>query len=94
VVNATGTLARGNSVDAVTRPATGSYLVDFNQNINNCAFVSTATSTTATAAGPPSEGTGFAEAAISNTGNDKVRVFTFDKGGSIANRAFHLAVMC
>jgi hypothetical protein len=78
----------------VTKPATGSYLVDFNQNINGCAFVSTASSTTGTASGPPAEASGFAQAAISNTGNDKVRVFTFDKGGSIADRAFHLAVMC
>ena len=78
----------------MTKAATGSYVVDFNQNINNCAFVSTATSTTGTASGPPPEGSGMAQAAISNTGNDKVRVFTFDKGGSIADRAFHLAVMC
>ena len=94
MVSATGTRARDRGVEAVTKPGTGSYVVDFNQNISSCAFVSSATSTTATASAPPAEASGFAHAAISNTGNDKVRVFTFDKGGSIADRAFHLAVMC
>jgi hypothetical protein len=69
--------------------------VDFNQNINACAFVSTATNTTGTASWlPPPEASGFAQAAISTTGNDKARVFTFDRAGSSADRPFHLAVLC
>jgi hypothetical protein len=79
-------------VDATSRLSTGEYRVDFNQAVHNCAHIAnqgrTGTGT------KPSEASGFAETASDSTGTDRVRVFTFDKGGSSFDRSFHIAVFC
>jgi len=92
VVTTTGTLARGSGVESVTRLSTGEYRVDFNRAVAACAHV-VVQGKTGTASKPP-EAQGFAETSGDATGSDRVKVYTFDKGGSTFNRSFHLAVMC
>jgi hypothetical protein len=91
-VSSSGTLARGSGVDSVTSVSTGEYRVDFNRAVASCAHLvvqgRTGTRT------KPAEARGFAETSGDPTGTDKVKVYTFDKGGSTFDRSFHLAVMC
>jgi hypothetical protein len=79
-------------VDTTTRLSIGEYRIDFNQAVNNCAHIANQGKTgTGT---KPVEAQGFAETAGDSTGTDKVRVFTFDKGGGSFDRSFHIAVFC
>jgi hypothetical protein len=93
VVNTTGTAARSSGLTSSTRSGTGSYLLTFNSAVNNCAYVTTAASVN----GPTTFADtriGFVEAVQVTGQNSQVRVFTADKGGSQADRAFHIAVLC
>jgi hypothetical protein len=94
VINgATGVAARSSGLTSSTRSAAGSYLLTFNSAVNNCAFVVSISSVN----GPTTYSDtriGFAEAVTVTGQNSQVRVFTADKGGSQADRSFHLAVLC
>jgi hypothetical protein len=92
VVSSTGTLARGSGVVSVTRTAAGSYRVVFGQDVSTCAFVATLGYTGTGSA--PSEGQGTSYVGRDAGGTDRVNVFTYDKGGSIIDRSFHLVVAC
>jgi len=79
-------------VDAVSKQGIGSYRVDFTQTASTCAYIASQ-SKTGTGTAPPEPG-GFAEAAAWTGATDQLNVFTFDKGGSTADRSFHIAVFC
>jgi len=92
VVSATGSLARGSGVTAVSGPTSNVFTVEFGQNVTGCAYLAVPGETgTAT---PGSEPLGFAVPTGHASNAKAVRVKTYDKGGSVANRAFHLTVAC
>ena len=95
-VDSSGALiaARSSGVTASSRPASGEYLVTFDQSVSNCIYLANQESLTAQT-GPSDTRIGFAEA-VPVTGNEnQVRVFIYDKGGSSGfNRSFELAVFC
>ncbi|HWM54287.1 MAG TPA: hypothetical protein VNO20_02710 [Solirubrobacterales bacterium] len=85
-------LARGSGVTTVSGPSSNVFTVEFNQSVTGCAYLAvpgeTGTST------PGSEPPGFAVPTGHASNAKAVRVKTYDKGGSVANRAFHLTVVC
>lgn len=92
VVSATGTLVRESGVVAVSGPSSSVFTVQFEQSVSGCAYLSVPGETgTAT---PGSEPLGFAVPTGHSSDAKAVRVKTYDKGGSVANRAFHLNVIC
>jgi hypothetical protein len=91
-VSATGSLARGGGVANVSGPTSNVFTVEFDQNVTGCAYLATPGETgTAT---PGSEPPGFAVPTGHSSNVNAVRVKTYDKGGSVVNRAFHLGVAC
>ncbi len=92
VVSATGTLVRESGVAAVSGPSSNVFTVEFDENVSGCAYLSLPGETgTAT---PGSEPLGFAVPTGHPSDVNAVRVKTYDKGGSVANRPFHLSVVC
>ncbi len=92
VVSATGTAVRESGVVAVSGPSSNVFTVEFEQSVSGCAYLSVPGETgTAT---PGSEPLGFAVPTGHSSNAKAVRVKTYDKGGSVANRAFHLTVIC
>ncbi|MEX2447323.1 MAG: hypothetical protein WD404_01095 [Solirubrobacterales bacterium] len=92
VVSATGTLVRSSNVVSVSGPSSNVFTVVFNQEVMDCGFISVPGETgTGT---PGSEPLGFAMPTGLATNPSAVRVKTYDKGGSVANRSFHLIVVC
>jgi Collagen triple helix repeat (20 copies) len=92
VVSATGALVRESGVVAVSGPTSNVFNVEFEQNVSGCAYLSVPGETgTGT---PGSEPLGFAVPTGHSSNAKAVRVKTYDKGGSVANRAFHLTVVC
>lgn len=92
VVSATGTLVRESGAVAVSGPSSNVFTVEFEQSVSDCAYLSVPGETgTAT---PGSEPLGFAVPTGHSSNPKAVRVKTYDKGGSVANRAFHLTVAC
>jgi hypothetical protein len=89
VGNASGSLARSAGTTSAGRLATGVYEVVFNQNVTNCAFVGSV--------GGAAEETGTSGALTTTrrAGNpNAVRVETRNLAGALADRAFHLLVVC
>jgi hypothetical protein len=89
VANASGSLARAAGTTSSGRLAAGVYEVIFGQNVTNCVFVATV--------GDAGEGTGANGAATvtRRAGNaNGVRVETRNLAGALADRAFHLLVVC
>jgi hypothetical protein len=85
VVNLDGSLARGSGVVTVTHTAgTGIYKVQFNRNITQCAWLATIRTASF----------GFIETELSTGTTDSVRVETRDTTPAVADRAFHLGVLC
>jgi len=85
VVNADGSLARGSGVVTVTHAAgTGVYKVQFNGTIAQCAWLATIRTASF----------GFIETELASGTTTTVRVETRDTNASVADRAFHLAVVC
>ncbi len=85
-------LARGSGVTTVSGPSSNVFTVEFDQNVIGCAYL-TVPGETGTAT-PGSEPLGFAVPTGHASNAKAVRVKTYDKGGSVANRAFHLSVAC
>jgi hypothetical protein len=89
VANGSGSLARAAGTTSAGRLATGIYEVVFNQNVTNCAFVGSV--------GGAAEETGTSGALTTSrrAGNaNGVRVETRNLAGALADRAFHLLVVC
>jgi hypothetical protein len=88
VVNANGSLVRGDDVSNSKRTATGRYVVTFDSSVRNCAFVASV--------GP--SGTGTIAPGVASVGGAsnarQVRVETRTLAGSYANRPFHLVLIC
>jgi len=92
VVSATGTLVRESGVVTVSGPSSNVFTVEFDDSVSSCAYLSVP-GETGTAL-PGSEPLGFAVPTGHPSNAKAVRVKTYDKGGSVANRAFHLTVVC
>jgi hypothetical protein len=89
VVNGSGSIARGAGTTSAGRLGAGVYEVVFNQNVQNCVYVASV--------GDPGEATGPNGAAMTTrrAGNPNgVRVETRNLGNALADRAFHLIVVC
>jgi hypothetical protein len=89
VANASGSIARSAGTTSAGRLAAGVYEVIFNQNVSNCVFVGSV--------GDAGEGTGTSGALTTSrrAGNaNGVRVETRNLAGALADRAFHLIVVC
>jgi hypothetical protein len=88
VVNANGTLVRGDDVTGTQRTATGRYVVTFDSSVRTCAFVASV--------GP--SGTGTIASGVATVGGAsnarQVRVETRTLAGAYANRPFHLVLIC
>jgi hypothetical protein len=92
VVAANGTLSRNSGATGVTKLGTGQYRVEFNQDVNTCAWIVQFGTIGATTPSPlPS---GFSETQLSGTGNNRVIVYTVSSSIALADRNFHLAVFC
>ncbi len=89
VVSEAGELARGAGVAEVTKLATGSYRVTFNQTITACAYIATIGVTGAE---------GFAQGLVDVGGaigtTNAVFVQTLNTAGTATSKPFHLAVIC
>ena len=89
VVNSSGSIARGAGTASAGRLGAGVYEVIFGQNVTNCVFVASV--------GDAAEGTGTNGAATvtRRAGNaNGVRVETRNLQNALADRAFHLIVVC
>ncbi len=89
VVNGSGSIARSAGTTSAGRLATGTYEVVFGQAVNACVY--------AGSVGDAAAGTGTSGAltVAQRAGNaNAVRVETRNLAGAIADRAFHLIVVC
>jgi hypothetical protein len=92
VVEADGTLSRGNGVASVTKLASaGQYVVNFERNVRGCSYAGNLGVTGA--AGAEADGTLSLQGASSNPTNG-VFVWTFNTAGAPTNRAFQVIVDC
>ena len=91
VVGSDGITVRGRGVTSSQRFNTGNYEVIFNRNVTACAYVLTEGSTGSSSVTPlPGYGT-----VVGRKGNaNGVYITTFNSDGVLANRAFHLVVVC
>lgn len=90
VVGSTGGVAKGFQATGATLLATGTYQVDFTQNITGCAYLGTIGLTGSVGASAPGEITVVGRAGAANG----VFVQTFNSAGAPANLAFHLGILC
>jgi hypothetical protein len=89
VVNSSGSIARGAGTTSAGRLGAGVYEVVFNQNVQNCVYVASV--------GDSGEGAGANGAATTTrrAGNaNGVRVETRNLANALADRSFHLIVVC
>jgi hypothetical protein len=90
VMNGSGSISRGAGTTSAGRLGAGVYEVVFNQNVQNCVYVASV--------GDPAEATGTNGAATvaRRAGNaNAIRVETRNLGaGGLADRAFHVIVVC
>lgn len=89
VMNSSGSIGRAAGTTSAGRLGLGVYEVIFGQNVTNCAFVASV--------GDPGEATGTNGAATvtRRAGNaNGVRVETRNLAGALADRPFHLIVVC
>jgi hypothetical protein len=85
VVNANGTLNRGEGVVASTKLDTGEYRVRFERNVSQCAYTATLDHTS---------GFVFIGLRFPDDSPRTVRVVTTDRGGTVRDSQFHLVVNC
>ena len=90
VIESDGDLVRGKGVLDAGDVGEGAYGVAFNRNVRNCAYVATLGIPGFKAEPPPGE-IGVAGWAKDPKG---VYVQTTDSSGAVADRPFHLAVLC
>jgi hypothetical protein len=90
VVGNTGGLARGFQATGAHQLATGTYQVDFSQNITGCAYLGTIGLTGSLGASAPGEITVVGRAGDANG----VFVQTFNSAGTLTNLSFHLGILC
>jgi hypothetical protein len=89
VLNASGSIARSAGTTSAGRLAAGVYEVIFGQAVANCAFVASVGD------GDAATGTNGAATVTRRAGNaNAVRVETRTLGNALADKAFHLLVVC
>ena len=86
VVNANGTLARGNATSGGSGGSTGTYVVGFADAVGGCAF-------TATVGSSDGSSVPAGRATVHDAGG-RVAVQTYDASGAPADLPFHLIVAC
>jgi hypothetical protein len=89
VVNASGSIARSAGTTSAGRLAAGTYEVIFGQAVTACTYVGSV--------GDAAAGTGTSGSltVAQRAGNaNAVRIETRTLGGALADRAFHLVVVC
>jgi hypothetical protein len=89
VVNSSGSLARSQGTTSAGRVATGSYEVIFSQDVTNCTYVASIGNPDVLT--PPDGAIGVARR---NGNPNGVFVATRDTAGALADRPFHLVVVC
>jgi hypothetical protein len=97
ILRADGSIVRASGVVNVSRIDAGRYLVAFNRSVVGCAeSVQLGGFTVGGEVQQPSVGQAAAGVVSSGTdaANAVVTVLTSDSGGTLADRAFHLAVLC
>jgi len=90
VVGNTGGLVRGFEATGAHQLTTGTYQVDFAQNITGCAYLGTIGLTGSLGASAPGEITVVGRAGDANG----VFVQTFNSAGALTNLSFHLGILC
>lgn len=91
VVSASGDLNRGEGAKNVTRGKyVGDYIVKFNGNVKNCAYVATIGLPGRSGVSAP----GFITVVGSNNDANSVYVSTYNLNAVSAQRGFHLVVTC
>jgi len=75
----------------VTRTATGRYRVDFNQAVDQCAYIANVAQT---GTGVPATLDGLMQPSGDSTGTDRVMVYTWNTSLAATDKPFHLAVLC
>jgi hypothetical protein len=89
VVNGSGSIARGAGTTSAGRLGAGVYEVVFGQNVTNCAFVASVGDSAETT------GTNGAATVTRRAGNvNAVRIETRTLGNALADRGFHVIVVC
>lgn len=83
---------RGSGVTTVSGPSSNVFTVEFDQTVTDCAYLATPGETGTVT--PGSEPPGFAVPTGHPSNVKAVRVKTYDKGGSVADRSFHLSLAC
>src|SRR5439155_10908263 len=86
VMNANGTLARGNATSGGSGGSTGNYVIGFPERVSACAYSATLGSADGSAV--PAGHATVREA------DGRVAVQTFDSGGNPTDLPFHLVVAC
>jgi hypothetical protein len=89
VMNASGSLARSGGTTSAGRLGLGVYEVIFNANVTECAFVASVGET-----GSGATQTGYAATTRRSGNANGVRVDTRSANGGLADRPFHLVVVC
>jgi hypothetical protein len=87
VVKANGEFAAGNATSGGSGQTTGTYVVGFAQPVTACAY-SASLGTPDTSTVPPGR------VAVSQAGDGRVAVQTYDPSGTPADLPFHLIVAC
>jgi len=89
VVSANAEIVRGSGALSAVKVGTGKYIVKFNANITQCAFFANVGTT-----GFEGEEAGDTDVAGSGGTVDSVYIETRSNAGTLANKSFHLAVLC
>lgn len=90
VINADGTIVRGEGVVSSELSGTNGYAVAFGRNVAGCSFQATVGQPGSSGVQPPSIATVAGSIANANA----VFVATFDSDNAAAPRPFHLLVYC
>jgi hypothetical protein len=91
VVNADGTVDRSlPTVVTATHDGTGVYRVDFHNNVRTCAYIGSIGLSGAAGTSPP----GTIEVVGAAASVTQVFITTHDLSGALADRGFHLSVLC
>jgi hypothetical protein len=89
VIDANGSLVRGGGVDSATRADTGAYHIVFKKNVRECAYLATLGRTGAEVADPGEIGTGGLPETVKG-----IWIRTRDSAGNLADRSFHVGIIC
>lgn len=92
VVSASGQIVRGQGIKQVFKFRTGGYNIFPAQDVSKCAVLATV----GTSGSVPPNGTASVTTVSLNSDGppDGIQVWTYEPGGKLADRPFHLGVVC